>query len=83
MPPEVIAQGSVGLCMTRIGMVRAIWDKVIFKVRISFDGIVSRKKVLPDSSPCIDTNLDLVVKVLEVQRSVSFEFCLDEEFIEF
>ena len=83
MPPEVIAQGSVGLCMTRIGTVRAIWDEVLFKVRVSFDGIVIRKKVLPDSSPRIGTNLDLVVKVLEVQRSVSFEFCLDEEFIEF
>ena len=58
-----------------------IWDEVLFKLRVSFDGLVSRKEVFSESSNRIETHLDVVVEVLEVQRSVSFEFYLDEEFI--
>ena len=50
---------------------------------MSFDGLVSRKKVFLESSHCIEENIDVVVKVIEVHSSVSFEFCLDEDFIEF
>ena len=47
-----------------------------------FDGLVIRKKVFSESSHCIETYLDVVVEVIEVQSSVDFEFCLDEDFIE-
>ena len=50
---------------------------------MSVDGLVNRNKVLSESSHCIETHLDVVVEVIKVQSSVSFEICLDEEFIEF
>ena len=59
-----------------------IWDELFCKLRAYFDGLVTRKKFLLDSSHRIDTHIDVVVEVLEVQSSVSFEFCLDEYFIE-
>ena len=62
---------------------RAIWDGVFFKLRVSFSGMVSMKKVLLESIQCIETHLDVVVEVLEVQSGVSFDFCIDDEFVEF
>ena len=59
-----------------------IWDEVFCKLRISFDGLVIRKKVLSGSSHHIETHLDVVVEVFEVQRIVSFEFYFGGEFIE-
>ena len=61
----------------------AIWDKVFFKLRVSFDGLLIRKDLLSESSHCIETNLDVVKEFLDINSSVSFEFCLDEELIEF
>ena len=61
----------------RIGRFITIWDEVLFKLRASFDGMVSRKKVLLEYSQCIDKNIDVVVEVLGVHSSVDFEFCLD------
>ena len=60
----------------------AIWDKVLFKLIVSFDGLVIGKEVLSDSSHRIETHLEVVIEVLEIQSSVSFEFYLDEELIE-
>ena len=60
----------------------AIWDKVFFKLRFSFDGIVIRKEVVSESSHRIERHLDVVKEVLDIQSSVYFEFCLDEELIE-
>ena len=60
-----------------------IWDEILFKFRVSFDGLVSKKKVLSAFSHNIETHIDLVLEVLEVQSSVAFEFCFDEDFIEF
>ena len=60
-----------------------IWDEVFFKLRVSFDILVRRKKVLSESSNRIDTHLDMVADVLEVHISISYELCLDEEFIGF
>ena len=78
-----MSKGSVGLCIPRIGRVIPIWDKLFFKLRVSFYGLVSRKKVFSESSRRIETHLNVVLEVLEVQSSVAFELCLDEEFIEF
>ena len=61
----------------------AIWDKVLLKLRFSFYGLVIRKEVLYESIHRIDTHLDVVKEVIEIQSSVSFELCLDEDLIEF
>ena len=76
-----MSKGVVGLIIPRIGRVITIWEKVFFKIRVSFDGLISRKKVFSESSRRIEIHLDVVVEVIEVQISVSFEFFLDEDFI--
>ena len=58
-----------------------IWDKLFFKIRVSFDVPVIRKEVFSDSSHRIGTHLDVVKEILEIHISVSFEFCIDEELI--
>ena len=78
-----MSKGSVRLIITRIGRVITIWDEVLFKLRVSFDGILIRNKVFYESSHHIETNIDVVLEVLEVQSSVAFEFCFDEYFKEF
>ena len=78
-----MSKGVVGLSIARIGRTITIWDEVLFKLRVYFDVMVIRKKVISDSNNRIETYLYVVVEVLEVQSSVAFEFCLDEEFIEF
>ena len=71
-----MSKGSVFLRMIRIGRVRAIWDKVLFKLIVSFNGMVSRKVFL-ESSHRIETHIDVVIEVLEFHISVAFEFLLD------
>ena len=44
----------------------AIWDKLLFKLRVSFDGLVIRKEVFFESSNSIEINLDVVKEVLEI-----------------
>ena len=66
-----------------VGRVIAISDKVLFKLRASFDGLVIRKEVFYESSHRIDRNLDVVKEILEIKSSVSFELFHDEELIEF
>ena len=74
-------KGIVYLDIPGVGRVIAIWDKIFFKLRVSFDGLVIRKEVLSESSHRIEIHLDMVKEVLEIHISVSFEFCLDEELI--
>ena len=76
-------KGSVYLDIPGIVRVITIWDEVLFKLRVSFDGLVIRKEVLSGSSYHIHTHIDVVVEVLKIQISISFEFCLDEELVEF
>ena len=45
---------------------------------MSFDGLVTRKEVLSDSSHRIEKYIDVFVEVLEIHSSVSVESCLDE-----
>ena len=37
--------------------------------------------MLSEFSYCIERHLDIVIEVIDIQRIVSFEFCLDEELI--
>ena len=64
-------------------MVIEIWDKVLFEFKVFFDGLVIRNKVFSEYSHHIDTHLDVVVEVLEVNISVAFELYIGEEFIDF
>ena len=50
---------------------------------MSFDGIVIKKKVFLGYSQRSLGHVDVVVEVIEVQSSATFELCLGEEFIEF
>ena len=65
-----------------VGAVIGIWDNVCFKISVLLDGQVIRKELFSESSHHIERHLDVVIDVLEIQSSVSFELCLDEELIE-
>ena len=65
----------------RMGRVITIWDELFCKLRVSVDGLVTRKKVFLDSSQHIEKYIDVVVEVLKVQSSVLFDLFLDEDFI--
>ena len=62
-------------------MVIAIWDELLFKLRVYFYGLVTRKEVFSEYIHRIEAHIDVVIEVLDIQISVSFEFCLDEELI--
>ena len=76
-------KGSVGMWNPRIERVITIWYKIFCKLRVSFDGLITRKEDFLESSHRIETYIDVVVEVLDVHTSISFEFCLEEEFIKF
>ena len=59
-----MSKGIVGLCITRVARVRYIWDEVLFRIRVYFDGLVISKMVLLESIHRIETYLDVVVEVL-------------------
>ena len=65
-----------------IGRLIIIWGELFFKLIVSFDGLVIRKKVLSESSHLIEKHLDVVVEVLEVQSIFSFDLFIGERFIE-
>ena len=66
-----------------VGRVIAIWDKLFFKLRVYVDELVISKEVFSESSHLIERHIDVVKEIIEIQSSVSFELCLDEELIEF
>ena len=76
-----MSKGIVYLNISRLGRVIEIWEEVFCKLRVTFDVLVNRNKFFLESSDGIKAHLDVVVEVLKVQISVSFEFYLDEEFI--
>ena len=78
-----VYKGSVYLNIQIIGRVITIWDEVFFRLRVSWDGLVIRKKVLSESSHHIDTNIYVVIEVIELHIRVVFKLYLGEEFIEF
>ena len=62
-------------------MLITIWYELLFKLRVYVDVLVTRKKVLLESGNRIYTHIYVVLEVLKVLISFSFELCLDEEFI--
>ena len=75
--------GSLYMEILGIGRVITIWDEVFFKLRVSFDGMLTREEVLLEYSHRIETHIGVVVEVFEIQSSVYFQFCLDEDLLEF
>ena len=63
---------SVSLIIPRIGGVITIWDKLFFKIRVSFDELVIIIKVLLEPNHGIETHIDVVLEVHEVHISVAF-----------
>ena len=78
-----MSKGGVYLEISGVGDLILFWDKAFFKLGVSFDGQVVRKKVYLESIHPIERHLEVVIEVLDIQSSVSFEFFLDEELIEF
>ena len=78
-----MSKGSVYLYIPVIRRGITIWDEVFYKLRVSSYGMVIRKEVFSESSHRIETHLYVIVEVLEIYISVSFELCLDEELVEF
>ena len=59
-------KGSVYMIITIIVRVISIWDKVLCKLRVYFDGLVRKNKVFYEYIQCIDTNIDVVVEFIDV-----------------
>ena len=78
-----MSKESVYLHIPKTGRMIGIWYDVFSRLRMSFDGLVSRNEVLSESSHCVEVHLDVVIGVLAIQSSFSFEFRLDEKLIEF
>ena len=76
-----MSKRSVYLNITKIGRLITIWDEVFCKLRVSVDGMAIKNKIFLDYSHFIEKNIDVVEEYLEFQISVSFELCIDEEFI--
>ena len=71
------------MIIPRIGRAITIWEKICFKIRVSFVELIIRNKVFLESSHHIEIYIDVIVEALEVQSSAAFELCLDQDFIEF
>ena len=54
---NVVAKVIVGICIPRLWRNRKMWEKELLDLRVSFDVLVSRKKVLSESSHCIYTHI--------------------------
>ena len=78
-----MSKGVVYLAIPVVVDVIAIWDNLFFEIRVLVDGQVIRKELFSESSHRIERHLDVVKEIIEIKSSVSFEFCLDEEFMEF
>ena len=63
---QLVYKGIVGLFIPRIGRAITIWDRLFFKFRVSFDVLVSSKKVFSGSVHSIETHIDVVVEIIEV-----------------
>ena len=59
-----VQKKSVYLDILGIGRLIAIWEEVLFKLRVFFDGLVIRKEVFSKSSHRIETYIDVVGEVL-------------------
>ena len=78
-----MSKGGVYLNISIIVRVIEICNELFCKLTGYFDGLVTRNKIFSNSIHRIDIHLDVVVEVHKVQSIFSFEFCSDEDFIEY
>ena len=78
-----MSNGVVYLAISFEGDVIGFWDNVFFKIIVLLDGQEIRKEMFSEFSYHIESHLDVVIEILEIQSSVSFEFYLDEELIKY
>ena len=76
-----MSNGVVYLAIPFEGDVIGKWDNVFFKIIVLLDVQEIRKKVYSEFSYSMERHLDVVIEILEIQSSASFEFYLDEELI--
>ena len=72
-----MSNGVVYLAISFEGDVIGIWDNVFFKIIVLIDVQEIRKEVFSEFSYCIERHIDVVIEILEIQSSVSFDFYLD------
>ena len=65
-------KGSVYMNSIIIGRVITIWYEVFYNLGVSFDGLVTSKKVFLESSHHIEPHIDVVIEFINVKRSGSF-----------
>ena len=58
-----MSNGSVYMEIPGTGRVIPIWNEVFCTLRVSFDGLVTRKEVLSEYIHRIETHVDVVVEV--------------------
>ena len=63
-------KGILGMRITIIGREREICHKLSFKLRVSFYVLVSSKYIFLYYGNHIDTNIDVVVYIIELNSSV-------------
>ena len=73
--------GVVYLAISDVGAVIGIWDNVLFKIIVLLDGQVIRKELFSEFSYRIERHLYVVIEIIDIQSSFSFELYLDEELI--
>ena len=76
-----MSKGVVYLAIPGVGAVIGIWDNVCFKISVLLYVQVIRKELFSESSHRIERHLDVVIEIIDIQSSVSFEFYLDGELI--
>ena len=83
MPPTMSVQGKCRSMHYNNSKGDNDLVRSVFQNKSVFYGLLSRNNVFLGSSHRIETHLDVVVEVLEVQRSLVFELFIDEDIIEF
>ena len=61
---QLVYKLSVVLNIPIIGRLITIWDEVLFKLMVYFDGLVIRNNFFSEVSHRIETHIDAVVEVL-------------------
>ena len=62
---------------------QTVWYKVSIKLEVTFYLMVYRWNISSQFYNCSEAHIDMFVKFIDIQRSISFKLGLDEDFLEF
>ena len=79
---NLLTQGSVRTTITRVVSLPTVWYKMFMKLGVTFIFYFAGKR-LSHIFHWIDAYLDVIVKVIEVKISVSFQLGTEEDLAEF